>query len=380
MLPLSQMSQLRSLPQVRSALPVRVMIVDDAVVVRGLVSRWIGLEPDMQVVRVCKNGREALDQFEIANPDVVVLDIEMPELDGLATLKELLVRRPRLPVIMASNLTKRGAEVTLKALSLGATDCVPKPDLSHGGGAPDEFRRTLIDKIRQLGGRRAAVARPRQEARATPLTRKAFAEEITLRPMARTLPRAILIGSSTGGPQALAVLVKSLAPIIDRVPVLIVQHMPPIFTATLAEHLGRFAGKPAREAINGEPLKAGMIYMAPGGKHLALIRRDHGVEVVIDDSAPIHFCKPAVDALFLSASHALDGRVLAIVLTGMGSDGKKGAVAIADNGGNVIAQDEATSVIWGMPGSAAAAGACAAVLPIDEIGPRAVRILSGDFS
>jgi two-component system chemotaxis response regulator CheB len=375
------MSQVRPLPQTKNALPVRVMIVDDAVVVRGLVSRWIGLEPDMQVVRVCKNGREAVEQFDLANPDVVVLDIEMPELDGIATLKELLIKRPQLPVIMASTLTKRGAEVTLKALSIGATDCVPKPDITNTPGASEEFRRTLIDKIRQLSVRRqVAKALPRVELRATPLTHKTLAHDIKLRAFSKVLPRAILIGSSTGGPQALATLIKGLAPIVDRVPVMIVQHMPPIFTATLAEHLGRFAGKPAREAINGEPLKAGMIYVAPGGKHLALIKRDHGVEVVIDDSAPIHFCKPAVDALFLSASNALDGRVLAIVLTGMGSDGKKGSLAIADNGGNVIAQDEATSVIWGMPGSTANAGACAAVLPINEIGPKAIRILSGDFS
>jgi two-component system chemotaxis response regulator CheB len=375
------MSQVRPLQQAKNALPVRVMIVDDAVVVRGLVSRWIGLEPDMQVVRVCKNGREALDQFDIANPDIVVLDIEMPELDGIATLKELLIKRPRMPVIMASTLTKRGAEITLKALSLGASDCVPKPDINHAAGASEEFRRELIDKIRHLGARNSGVrALPRLELRAAPLTHQALANDIKLRPFSKVLPRAILIGSSTGGPQALHVLLKGLAPIIDRVPVVIVQHMPPIFTATLAAHLGRVAGKPAREAINGEPLKAGMIYVAPGGKHLALIKRDHGVEVVIDDSAPIHFCKPAVDALYLSASNALDGRALCIVLTGMGSDGKKGAIAIADNGGNVIAQDEATSVIWGMPGSAANAGACAAVLPINEIGPKAVRMISGDFS
>jgi two-component system chemotaxis response regulator CheB len=373
------MPQSRILPQAKNALPLRVMIVDDAVVVRGLVSRWIGLEPDMQVVRVCKNGREALEQLEPASPDIVILDIEMPELDGLATLKEILIRRPRLPVVMASSLTKRGAEITLKALTLGASDCVAKPDINHVAGAADEFRRELIDKIRHLGGRRAPVA-PRRQAPAMPLTHKALATDIKLRDFSRILPRAILVGASTGGPQALQVLIKGLAPLIDRVPVLIVQHMPPIFTATLAEHLGRFAGKPAREAINGEPLKPGLIYVAPGGKHLALIKRDHGVEVVIDDSAPIHFCKPSVDALFLSASYALDGRTLAIVLTGMGSDGKKGAIAVADNGGSVIAQDEATSVIWGMPGSAANAGACAAVLPINEIGPKAVRILSGDFS
>jgi len=373
------MSQLRPLPQTKNALPVRVMIVDDSVVVRGLVSRWIGLEPDMQVVRVCKNGREALDQLDIANPDVVILDIEMPELDGLATLKEFHARKPRMPVIMASTLTRRGAETTLKALSLGASDCVAKPDINQSSGAADEFRRELIVKIRNFGGRRGAVI-PLARSEVRNAAVKTPVREIALRPFSKVLPRAILIGSSTGGPQALATLVKGLAPIMNRLPVLIVQHMPPIFTATLAEHLGRFAGKPAREAINGEPLKPGMIYVAPGGKHLALIRRDHGTEVVIDDSAPIHFCKPAVDALFLSASSALDGRVLAIVLTGMGSDGKKGSLAIADNGGSVIAQDEATSVIWGMPGSAATAGACAAVLPIEEIGPRAVRLVSGDFS
>ncbi len=374
------MNQLRPVSQTKAALPVRVMIVDDAVVVRGLVSRWIGLEPDMQVVRVCKNGREALDQLQSASPDVVILDIEMPELDGLATLKEILIRRPRLPVIMASSLTKRGAEITLKALSMGASDCVPKPDINHAAGATDEFRRALVDKIRQLGRRAAHFTLPRRELRGVPPTPKTSPADIPLRQFSRVLPRAILIGASTGGPQALQILIKALAPVVDRVPILIVQHMPPIFTATLAEHLGRFAGKPAREAINGEPLKAGLIYVAPGGKHLALIRRDHGVEVVIDDSAPIHFCKPAVDALFLSASYALDGRALAIVLTGMGSDGKKGALALADHGGSVIAQDEATSVIWGMPGSAATAGACAAVLPLHEIGPKAVRIVSGDHS
>ncbi len=375
------MSQLRPLPQTKNALPVRVMIVDDAVVVRGLVSRWVGLESDMQVVRVCKNGREALEQFDVANPDIVVLDIEMPELDGIATLKALHQRRPRLPVIMASTLTKRGAEVTLKALSLGASDCVPKPDINQTPGAAEGFRRELIDNIRHLCGRRSAARPlPRHEIRAAPLTHKALGSDIKQRAFSKVLPRAILVGASTGGPQALQVLVKDLVPVIDRVPVLIVQHMPPIFTATLAEHLGRVAGKPAREAINGEPLKAGMIYVAPGGKHLALIKREHGVEVVIDDSAPIHFCKPAVDALFLSAASALDGRALCIVLTGMGADGKKGALAIADNGGNVIAQDEATSVIWGMPGSAVNAGACAAVLPINEIGPKAVRIVLGDFS
>ena len=184
------MSQLRTLPQTRTALPVRVMIVDDAVVVRGLVSRWIGLEPDMQVVRVCKNGREALEQFEAANPDVIVLDIEMPELDGLATLKELLIRRSRVPVIMASTQTKRGAEITLKALSLGASDCVSKPDISNAAGTADEFRRTLIDKIRQLGRRAASVSLPRKEVRGALSAPKSAAGDIKLRTFSKVMPRA----------------------------------------------------------------------------------------------------------------------------------------------------------------------------------------------
>ena len=372
----------RPLPAARTASPIRVMIVDDAVVVRGLISRWIGVESDMEVVRVCKNGREALEQAEAARPGVGLLGIEMPELDGIAPLKELLARKPGLPVIMASTLTRRGAEITLKALSLGAADCVPKPDINRVITASEDFRRELIDKIRHLGKR---IAQVQPLVRREPRLPQAFAQqaaanEIKLRAVSRIAPRAILIGSSTGGPQALHTLLKGLAPAVDRVPVLIVQHMPPIFTATLAEHLGRAAGKPAREAINGEPLKPGMIYVAPGGKHLALIRRDTGPEVLIDDGAPIHFCKPAVDALFMSASHALDGRAVGIVLTGMGTDGKKGALSIADNGGNIIAQDEATSVIWGMPGAVANSGACCAVLPLGEIAARTLRIISGERS
>jgi two-component system chemotaxis response regulator CheB len=361
------------------AAPVRVMIVDDAVVVRGLISRWVGLEPGLEIVRVCKNGREALEQFGEAQPDVVVLDIDMPELDGIATLKELLKRRPDLRVIMASTLTKRGAEITFRALALGAADCVPKPDNSEIILSSQEFRRQLMDKIRQLGVRRRAQPVPQRMAlRPHSQFAAAPAPVVTLRDFAQALPRAILIGSSTGGPQALQALIKGLAPALGRVPVLIVQHMPPIFTATLAEHLARVSGRPSREGRNGETLQPGHIYVAPGGKHMALLKRPGGPEIVIDDSAPIHFCKPAVDALFLSAPHALDGRVLGIVLTGMGSDGKKGALAIAESGGSVIAQDEATSVIWGMPGAAAQAGACAAVLPLPEIAPRVNRLIAGE--
>jgi two-component system chemotaxis response regulator CheB len=348
---------------------IRVMIVDDSAVVRGLTRRWLEAEPRIELLRPCTDGAQAITEAGVVQPDVILLDVEMPTMDGLEALPGIRRAAPRAKIIMASTLTRKGAATTIKALSLGAADYIAKPEATALGGA-DAYRQELIGKIVALG-----AARPLSAIAASP-------QSVTLRAApARNpgKPLAMVVAASTGGPSALQ---SFLAPIASRInmPILIVQHMPPIFTATLAEHLGRFAGKPAREAINGEPLKAGLIYVAPGGKHLALIKRDHGAEVVIDDSAPIHFCKPAVDALFLSASYALDGRVLGVVLTGMGSDGKKGALAIADNGGNVIAQDEATSVIWGMPGSAANAGACAAVLPINEIGPKAVRILSGDFS
>jgi two-component system chemotaxis response regulator CheB len=193
-------------------------------------------------------------------------------------------------------------------------------------------------------------------------------------------PKALLIGSSTGGPQALMALVAEIGPVIDRFPVLITQHMPPTFTTILAEHLARASNRPAREAIDGEAVKAGHIYLAPGGRHMRVVR--HGIEPVIalDDGPPVNFCKPAVDPLFASAVDVWQGATLALVLTGMGSDGMRGGKDIAAAGGSVIAQDEATSVVWGMPGAAAHAGICAAVLPLNQIAPKLVRLFSGDRS
>jgi two-component system chemotaxis response regulator CheB len=193
-------------------------------------------------------------------------------------------------------------------------------------------------------------------------------------------PRALLIGSSTGGPQALMALVAEIGAVIDRFPVLITQHMPPTFTTILAEHLARSSHRPAREAVDGEIIKAGHIYLAPGGRHMRLVR--HGVDAVIalDDGPPVNFCKPAVDPLFSSAIDVWQGAILAVVLTGMGSDGMRGGKDIVAAGGSVIAQDEASSVVWGMPGAVANAGICAAVLPLNQIAPKLVRLFSGDRS
>jgi two-component system chemotaxis response regulator CheB len=374
---------------------IRVMIVDDAVVVRGLFARWLEAEPDLEVVASLRTGREAVNQLERADPDVVVLDVDMPELDGIAALPLLLEKRRDLVVIMASTLTRRNAEISLKALSLGATDYIPKPTANHEVAASTNFRRDLIEKIRTLGLRskrlRLAYARPaappselqaksqaKPETTPHPAIADAIHPPIVLRPMPMTSPRVLLIGASTGGPQALNVLVAQLAGVLERAPVLITQHMPPTFTAILAEHLARIANRPVREAQEGEEVNLGTIYLAPGGLHMKVKRHD-GIAVIALDNGPlVNFCKPAVDPLFASAAEVWGPKVMALVLTGMGSDGLRGAQALIAAGSHVMAQDEASSVVWGMPGQVAHAGLCSAVLPLAELAPRLTRLFAGE--
>ena len=366
---------------------IRVMVVDDSVVVRGLVSRWIEEEPGLALAGSLRNGRDAVDQVERINPDVVILDIEMPELDGISALPLLLAKKRDLVVIMASTLTRHNAEVSLKALSLGAADYIPKPETNRGVTTSASFRRDLIEKIRELGGRRRRRRVPTAPAPAAPppvhpASARAHeaAAAIKLRPFAPTAPRVLVIGSSTGGPQALTAVISNLRSLLPRVPVLITQHMPPTFTTILAEHIARAAASKAHEGVDGEPVAPGTIYVAPGGKHMQAVRRDHGVVIALDDGPLVNFCKPAVDPLFRSAAAVWGPAVLAVVLTGMGSDGAKGGADIVAHGGSVIAQDEATSVVWGMPGAAAHAGICSAVLPIDQIAPKVMRLFSGERS
>jgi two-component system chemotaxis response regulator CheB len=361
------------------------MIVDDAVVVRGLFSRWVEAEPDLEVVASLRTGRDAVNQVERVNPDVVVLDVDMPELDGIAALPLLLEKRRDLVIIMASTLTRRNAEISLRALSLGAADYIPKPETNREVTGSPTFRRELIEKIRNLGlrarrfrpgllplqGIEPALA-PRYKPR--PGTERS----ITLRAMPATPPRVLVIGSSTGGPQALNAIVAQIGGVLDRAPVLITQHMPPTFTAIMAEHLARTANRPVREALDGEEITVGTIYLAPGGRHMTVKRRDNAAVIAIDDGPLVNFCKPAVDPLFSSAAEVWGSKVLALVLTGMGSDGLRGAQTIVAAGGSILAQDEATSVVWGMPGQVAHAGVCSAVLPLTEIAPRLQRLFAGE--
>ncbi|GAA3840626.1 chemotaxis response regulator protein-glutamate methylesterase [[Pseudomonas] carboxydohydrogena] len=366
---------------------IRIMVVDDSAIIRGIISRWIEAETDMVVAASCRTGLDAVNQIERINPDAVILDIEMPDMDGITALPLLLAKKRDLVVIMASTLTLRNAEISLKALSLGAADYIPKPESNHLGGA-DTFRHELVQKIRHLTARlvRRRVPSPPLAPSAAPSALAAHAAapfapaKFSLRPFHKTRPQALLIGSSTGGPQALTALAAGLAPVVDRVPVLITQHMPPAFTTILAQHIGRASSRPAQEGVEGQIVKPGNIYIAPGGLHMRVGRQGGNVAIALDDGPQINFCRPAVDPLFMSAIDVWRGDLLAVILTGMGSDGMRGGKDIVAAGGNVIAQDEATSVVWGMPGAAAQAGICSAVLPLNQIGQKIQKILSGDFS
>jgi two-component system chemotaxis response regulator CheB len=367
--------------------PLRVMVVDDSVVIRGLISRWIEAEPDMVVAASLRTGLDAVNQVERVSPDVAVLDIEMPDLDGISALPLLLAKKRNLVIIMASTLTRRNAEISFKALSLGASDYIPKPESTREPAAAETFRHDLIQKIRHLGAKvrrpvtvaspplaptfgraAAAVARPLAPVANPQLLRRAFSTHP---------PRALLIGASTGGPQALMTLVSEIGPLIDRFPVLITQHMPPTFTTILAEHLARASHRPAHEGIDGEIIRPGKIYLAPGGRHMRVVRQGGNAAIALDDGPPVNFCRPAVDPLFASAIEVWQGGILAVVLTGMGSDGMRGGKEIVAAGGSIIAQDEASSVVWGMPGAATHAGICAAVLPLGQIAPKLIQLFAG---
>ena len=360
---------------------IRVAVVDDSAVVRGLVSKWVNEDADLEVVGRYANGKLAVEQVSQSLPDVIVLDIEMPVMDGMTALPELLKVKPDVKIIMASTLTKRNADVSMRALSMGATDYIPKPEGNRGVTSSKNFRTELIRKIKAIAlrSRRApkrdqAAGEARLAALSPALAKNA---KLTLRRFSQVRPRILTIGCSTGGPQALMQVLEDIDLPALRVPILVTQHMPATFTAILAEHLARSTGLESREGEHGEEIHPGKIYVAPGGRHMALQKSEDGARIRIYDGPDVNFCKPAVDPLFESVAKVYGAAALAMVLTGMGHDGAEGATAIADAGGSVIAQDEATSVVWGMPGAAAAAGACAAILPLESIGSKVNAIFKG---
>jgi two-component system chemotaxis response regulator CheB len=338
------------------------MICDDSAVIRTAIARILEADPAVRVVAKVANGRLAIEELRRTPVDVIVLDIEMPVLDGMSALPLLLRADPDLKVIMASTLTTRGADIALRALRLGAADYVPKPT-TIGTVSDDSFRRELLEKVKGLARLRRRKTQP---ARSAPLT--------ALRPAPPLPARLLAIGSSTGGPQALFTLVQALGRTVN-IPVILTQHMPATFTPILAEHLTKLGGLRCAEAVDGEALQNGRIYLAPGDKHLLVESRGGSMRARLSTDPPENFCRPSVDPMLRSAAAACGGRVLIAMLTGMGHDGLAGTRIVVDAGGAAIAQDEATSVVWGMPGAVAQAGLCHAVLPLPRIGPKLLEML-----
>lgn len=338
------------------------LVVDDSALVRRLVTTALQGAADIEVVGVADDGLEAVRQVDALDPDVVTLDIEMPRLDGLGALTRIRERHPRLPVIMFSTLTERGATATLDALSRGASDYVTKPsNTARISDGIEAVREQLVPRIRALAGMRR-LTRVSAPPRLRPPAPGSAAVPV----------EAVVLGCSTGGPDALARLLP-LLPADLGVPVLVVQHMPPVFTAQLAARLDRLAGLAVAEACDGEAVLPGRVLVAPGDQHLRVARRAGVVRAVLDGGPQENFCRPAVDVLFRSAVETYGGGLLAVVLTGMGQDGLVGARAVAAAGGRVLVQDEASSVVWGMPGAVAGDGIADAALPLEELAARVVR-------
>lgn len=357
--------------------PIRVMIVDDAVVVRGLVNRWLTDEGGFEVISTCRSAIDAISDLDRMEPDLIVLDIEMPDMDGLTALPFILRKCPGVAVIVSSSLGATQADLTLRCMALGAADFLPKPSSNREVTTSLQFRRELIERATVLGAR---VVQRRQgvlQARRKPMdgavppaiprpSLVSNAGQMPLRPRKR--PTVVAIGASTGGPNAVIEMLRAMPRVLERLPVVVVQHMPATFTAIFAEHVARQVGVPAGEANDGDLLLPGRVYIAPGGRHMKLAGNRGALRIALDNGPAVNFCKPSVDVLFFSAAEISGASVVACVLTGMGSDGCQGARAISDEGGAVFAQDEPSSVVWGMPGAVVRSGICQAQGTAPELG------------
>jgi two-component system chemotaxis response regulator CheB len=344
-----------------------VLVVDDSVVVRGVISKLLGEDPNITVVGTAANGKIGLEQVSRLKPDVVLLDVEMPVMDGLEMLKQLRQSDPHLPVIMFSSLTERGAAVTLDALLLGANDYVSKPGgtgMKDADAGKRAIRQELIPKIKQF----AAVSSKgsASTAAAVPVSARRAAEKQRI--------DVVAIGVSTGGPQALAQLLPQF--VADcPVPILVVQHMPPMFTRHLAERLSAKFDLPVSEGEQGLELAPGHVYIAPGGYHMQISGAHRRRCIQLNSEPPENACRPAVDVLLRSVAENYGAASLTVILTGMGNDGMRGCRQLRELGGRIIVQDEPSSVVWGMPGHVARAGLADKILPLDELGAEIKRIV-----
>lgn len=339
---------------------IRVFIVDDAVVVRRMLSSFLASDPELEVVGTAVNGRDALSKLTRLKPDLVILDIEMPEMNGLETLEIIQREYPKLPVIMFSTITTRGAAATLEALALGAKDYVTKPEGSSSPEAAlDAVRVSLIPKIKVLcsrTGEQAATSRDTGLTKIPLSSRRGPAQSVDI----------VVIGASTGGPNALAAVLCNL-PEDFPVPILVVQHMPPVFTRMLAERLDSQSRLRVKEGITGVPIEPGQVWIAPGDYHMTLERTIAGIRLGVYQGELENSCRPSADALFRSAAEIYGAHTLAVVMTGMGQDGLAGSARIREVGGQVLAQDQASSVVWGMPGSVIKAGLADQVQPLSKM-------------
>jgi two-component system, chemotaxis family, protein-glutamate methylesterase/glutaminase len=350
-----------------SGRPVRVLICDDSSTIRRILTTTLASDPGVRIAGAAANGQACLDMLTANElPDVVLLDVEMPVMDGLTALKEIRRRHPRLPVVMFSSLTERGAKATVDALVAGANDYVAKPV----GLDPDEvaarIRTEVLGRIKGVVSRSQSLGSTRPAGIPQPTSVGQAAAR--LRPSGkRSATAGIVFAVSTGGPAALAEVLPTIAP-IARVPILIVQHMPATFTGRLAERLSSICGRPVSEATTGMPVGPNAILIAPGGKHMELAGMASSLRIRLTDDPPENSCRPSADVLFRSAVRLWGSGTLGVVLTGMGRDGLAGSRAVVEAGGSVIAQDEFSSVVWGMPGEVVRAGLADAVLPLGQIG------------
>ncbi len=348
-------------------LKIRVLVVDDAVVMRRLISEALSHDPDIEVVGAAAHGRIALAKIPQVNPDVVTLDIEMPEMNGIETVREIRKTYPRLPVIMFSTLTERGAASTLDALAAGATDYVTKPaNIGSISMSLQRLEQELVPKIKLHGRHLLApgtIPVPRNQPAPAALPVNTNLPRFVPKPQPAEL---VCIGTSTGGPNALAEVFSGL-PRNLAVPVVIVQHMPVLFTKMLAERLAKLGTLPCCEGAAGQLLEPGHAYIAPGGHHMEVVRAGAEFRIHLQDQPPENSCRPAVDVLFRSVATACGANTVAVVLTGMGQDGLHGCRALRECHAQILVQDEASSVVWGMPGHVANAGLADRILPLREV-------------
>jgi len=353
---------------------IRVMVVDDSVVIRRLVTQALELDPVLQVVGAASNGSIGLQRIPLLNPDVITLDVEMPEMNGLEMLGRIRRDYPLIRVIMFSTLTERGAMITFEALAAGADDYVTKPTSETSiAGSMSRLQAEMVPKVKQFFRFPGETGSASCAAAAPDSSTSSERQPIAKARITKVVPKVVVIGVSTGGPTALGTILPQF-PATFPLPILVVQHMPPLFTRFLADRLNSTCQLPVAEASHGRLIEPGRMLVAPGNFHMRVVAGEGAPCVNLDQSPPQNFCRPAVDALFASSGEVYGGAVLAVILTGMGQDGLRGTGILRAQGANVLAQDEASSVVWGMPGAVVNAGLADRVLPLGDVVPEILRI------